>query len=82
MQKKFRDEKCDVKLHIQNRNGSNGHWETVIEATGASAVTNSWGAPAEVRGGTKGGFDHRDNATDTDYKNPDGTGSGPPTRRM
>lgn len=56
--------RCDEKFtfHSVNwlRQRSNGHVETVVGASGNSATTNSWGAPAAVSGGTGRNFRHSD----------------------
>jgi hypothetical protein len=82
MEKKMKKERCDVKLFFKKSDGTNGHWETVIDADGSRAITNSWGTPAIVTGGGGGGFGHQDKGADTGFRNPDGTLFWPPDQTV
>jgi hypothetical protein len=52
---------CDVKVRMYRRAATGrvfGHVETVTSASDRNMVTNSWGGPAAIEGGTAGRFGH------------------------
>jgi hypothetical protein len=60
---------CDVKLQYARRTPQGtyegAHIETVVSASEAGAVVNSWGHLAQVKGGALGGFEH---SRDTSFR--------------